>query len=51
MTIRKHTIPAWSGRWWWLESINVFCAVITLLAVIGSVQSIAENASSYEFFH
>lgn len=31
----------------WLETINVFCALITICAIIGSVQLIIMDASSY----
>ncbi|KAL4431404.1 hypothetical protein ABPG75_006660 [Micractinium tetrahymenae] len=31
----------------WLESINVFCALITICAIIGSVQLIIKDASDY----
>ncbi|KAI7842784.1 hypothetical protein COHA_003530 [Chlorella ohadii] len=40
------------GKWKtiWLESLNVFCCLITICAIIGSVQLIVRDASSYSFF-
>lgn len=35
---------------WLLHAVNVFCFIITLLAIIGSVQSIVVDASTYKFF-
>lgn len=35
---------------WVLEAVNVFSFIVTLLAVVGSVQSIIVDASSYSFF-
>lgn len=34
----------------WLETVNVFCFLVTICAIIGSVQLLAKNASSYTFF-
>ncbi len=34
----------------WLETLNVFCFLITICAIIGSVQLLIANASSYTFF-
>lgn len=41
--------PGW-GKTIWLESLNVFCCLVTIAAVIGSVQLIVMDASSYTFF-
>ena len=35
---------------WFLESINLLCLIITVVAVAGSVQQIAVDASSYTMF-
>lgn len=32
----------------WLETLNVFCALITICAVIGSIQLIIQSASNYD---
>ena len=35
---------------WFPESINLLCLIITVVAVAGSVQQIAVDASSYTMF-
>jgi hypothetical protein len=40
------------GRWETirLEALNLFCCLITICAIIGSVQLIVRDASTYTFF-
>jgi hypothetical protein len=35
---------------WWMQALSMLCLCITLCAIVGSVQQIVDNASSYEFF-
>ncbi|PSC75625.1 transmembrane amino acid transporter [Micractinium conductrix] len=34
----------------WLEALNLFCLLITICAVMGSIQLLVKNASGYSFF-
>ncbi len=50
MHIVQKKIPRWSAYWCCLQSLNVFCWLISIAAAIGSVEGIYADTRNYTPF-
>ena len=51
MHIVQKKIPQWSGKWLWLQGLNIFCWLISIVSAIGSIEGIYADTRNYTPFH
>ncbi|MED6149715.1 Amino acid permease 4 [Stylosanthes scabra] len=50
MYIRQKKIPKWCGSWIVLQSLSMFCLLVTIAALIGSVAGVVLDLKTYKPF-
>jgi hypothetical protein len=50
MHIVQKKIPRWSGKWLFLQGLNIFCWLISIVSAIGSVEGIYADTRNYTPF-
>ncbi|XLU69055.1 hypothetical protein S245_028108 [Arachis hypogaea] len=50
MHIKQKKIPKWSGSWILLQSLSMFCLLVTLAALIGSIVGVLLDLKTYKPF-
>ncbi|XLU68985.1 hypothetical protein S245_028038 [Arachis hypogaea] len=50
MYIKQKKMPKWSGSWIFLQSLSMFCLLVTVAAMIGSVVGIIVDLDAYKPF-
>jgi hypothetical protein len=51
MHIVQKKIPRWSAHWIWLQSLNIFCWMVSLASAIGAIEGINADVQNYKPFH
>jgi len=49
--IASKGIPRWSTKWLWLQSLSVFCFLISMASAIGSIEYVVQDLKDYTIFH
>ncbi|XLT07145.1 hypothetical protein HN51_045894 [Arachis hypogaea] len=50
MHIKQKKIPKWSGSWILLQSLSMFCLMVTLAALVGSIVGVLLDLKTYKPF-
>ncbi|XLR36455.1 hypothetical protein S83_064355 [Arachis hypogaea] len=50
MYIKQKKMPKWSGSWIFLQSLSMFCFLVTVAAMIGSIVGIIVDLDTYKPF-
>jgi hypothetical protein len=48
--IVQNGIKMWTPKWIWLQSLNIFCWLISIVSAIGAIEGIHVDVQNYQPF-